>query len=215
MWRTVSPDGGDLIFISAVEATVSRPPRVVRKPRYMLELFSGTGRLTQAFAEQNKAQVLPDFEVAKGSMFDLLCPTTQQLILKLVRSGRVWYVHLGTPCTVWSRAPHNLRNLRRARQKEATGFALALFLARVIRYCLASNVRFTLDNPQSSRLWEFAPMLDILRDKRVNFFTTHMCAWGMPYKKPTSIMTDIVELSSLQKHCMTMSMYICTAMRQS
>ena len=81
------------------------------------------------------------------------------------------------------------------------GVALKVFSVRVIRECLASGVRFCLENPQTSRLWEFRPVRDLVRDKRICFFTFHMCGWGMPYKKATSILTDIPSLSILQKLC--------------
>ena len=76
------------------------------KPRYFLELFSGTGGLTQA-VHRRGVRVLPDFEVGKGEVFNLLRPSTQEWVLSQIRSGRLWCVHLGTPCTVWSRARHN------------------------------------------------------------------------------------------------------------
>ena len=170
------------------------------KPRYFLELFSGTARLTQA-AHGLGVRVLPDFEVGKGKVFNLLRPATQKWVLSQIRSGRLWCVHIGAPCTVWSRARHNIKNLFKARKKEAVGVALALFTVEVIRECLASQVHFSLENPQTSRLWEFGPVRDLFRDKRICFFTFHMCGWGMPFKKPTSILTDIPSLSNLQRVC--------------
>ena len=171
------------------------------RPRYFLELFSDTARLTKA-VQSVGGRVLPDFEVSKQKCFDLLCPATQEFILKLILNRRVWYIHLGTPCTVWSRARHNLnKNLFKARRKEAIGVSLALFSACVIRQCLISGIMFTLENPQSSRWWEFGPIRDLFMDKRVCFFTFHMFAWGMPYKKATSFMTNVLELACLQKRC--------------
>ncbi|CAE7214061.1 unnamed protein product [Symbiodinium sp. CCMP2456] len=40
--------------------------------------------------------------VAKGHQFDLLRPSSQKIVLDLIRDGRVWCVHFGTPCTVWT-----------------------------------------------------------------------------------------------------------------
>ncbi|CAE7204167.1 unnamed protein product [Symbiodinium sp. CCMP2592] len=169
-------------------------------PRHFLELFSGTGRLTAA-VQRVGLRVLPDFEIGKGSCFDLTCPETQELIFNMIRNRVVWCVHLGTPCTVWSRARHNIQNVRRARQKEAMGVAAALFSACVVRECLAAGVHFIIENPQTSRLWEFGPIRDIFLNKHVCFFTFHTCAWGTPYKKPTSMLTDLHSLSSLARRC--------------
>ena len=118
-----------------------------------------------------------------------------------IRRREVWFVHLGTPCTVWSRARRNLKDFKKARRKEAIGVALALFSACVVRECLAAGVHFSMENPQTSRLWEFGPVRDLFLDKRVCFFTFHMCAWGAPYKKPTSILTDLHSLLHLACRC--------------
>ena len=167
---------------------------------YFLEVFSGTARLTEAVARQG-LRVLPDMEVHKGRQFDMLRPEVQKFVLDLIRDGKVWAIHFGTPCTVWSRARHNLRNLRRARQKEAIGVALALFTARAIRLSIACNVSFTLENPQTSRLWEFGPIHDLFKNPKTHFFLLHMCGWGAPYKKPTGILTNIVDLERLVRKC--------------
>ena len=68
---------------------------------------------------------------------------------------------MGTPCTVWSRARHNIKNLRKAQIKEQPSVATALFTCRVARECLKHNVKFSSENPQTSRLWEFAPIADL------------------------------------------------------
>ena len=137
----------------------------------------------------------------KGRQFDMLRPSSQKIILDTIKDGKVWAVHFGTPCTVWSRARHNLRNLRRARQKEAVGVALALFTARAIRLCIACNIFFTLENPQTSRLWEFGPIHDLFRNPKTHFFVLHMCGWGAPYKKPTGILTNMTALERLVRKC--------------
>ena len=164
------------------------------------EIFSGTIRLSAAMAATG-LNILPDIEIAKGKNFDVMRPSCQRTLLRWLKEGRVWYVHFGTPCCVWSRARHNIRDWRRARQKETLGVGLALFTARALRLCLALNIKFSVENPQNSRLWEFGPINDILAHKSVYLMTTHMCAWGMNYKKPTSIMTNFEALLQLQARC--------------
>ena len=187
-------------LLSSPSVSPSTTATTTARTTYFLEVFSGTARLTEAVARHG-LRVLPDVEVGKGHQFDMLRPTSQQIILDLIRDGRVWAVHFGTPCTVWSRARHNLKNLRRARQKEAAGVALALFTARAIRLCIACNVFFSLENPQTSRLWEFGPIHDILKNPKTHFFVLHMCGWGTPYKKPTAILTNMLALKQLIRKC--------------
>ena len=173
---------------TATSATTTTPPA---RTSYFLEVFSGTARLTEAVARHG-LRVLPDVEVGKGRQFDMLRPACQKIILDLIRDERVWAVHFGAPCTVWSRARRNLKNFRKARQKEAMGVALALFIASAIRLCLACNVVFTLENPQTSRLWEFGPIQDLFKNPKTHFFVLRMCGWGAPYKKPTGILTNLL-----------------------
>ena len=67
-----------------------------------LEIFSGTGRLTAALICEG-LRCYPDIEVAKGSVFNMIRPSSQRRVLDFIRAGKIWYVHLGTPCCVWSR----------------------------------------------------------------------------------------------------------------
>lgn len=60
---------------------------------------------------------------------------------------------------------------------------------------------FTLENPRSSRLWEFAPIVDLLRDPRIHLFSFDMCQYGERHKKSTSIMTNETAFNKLQKTC--------------
>ena len=185
---------------SSSSKTRNIPTQTASRPKYFLELFSGSARLTKSMKGQN-FRVLPDLEISKGQEFDLLNPHVQQVITSWMKQGRIWMIHLGTPCTVWSRARHNLKNWQKARDKEAKGVACAIFTAVVIRLALALGIKFTLENPQSSRLWKFGPIAQIFSDRRVYFYTFHMCAFGAPHKKGTSVLTNIEELYSLEKRC--------------
>ncbi len=177
------------------------------QPKCFLELFAGCERLTKEL-QQIGLRALPGIEVSKGGEFDLLNPAVQEFILCEIRSRRLWWVHLGTPCTVWSRARHNIKNVKRARQKERHGVALALFSARVVRECLRSGVRFSLENPASSRLWDFGPIASIFENKQVGFFTWDMCRYNTRYKKSTSILTNFLELKQLSRRCQCVNRHV-------
>ena len=138
---------------------------------YFLEIFSCTGRLTQAVAEAGM-RVLPDIEIAKGHQFDLLRPSSQNTVLDLIRDGRVWCVHFGTPRTGWSSARHNIKQLARAREKEVQGVTLALFTARAIP---------TRTPPRTSLVF--------------------ICVNGASRMKPTSLMTSLESLQTLIRTC--------------
>ena len=119
----------------------------------------------------------------------------------MIKKRIVWYVHLGTPCCVWSRARHGIRDFRKARRKEAVGLAAALFSAKLIRMCLSHGVKFSLENPAGSRLWQFGPIASIFHCKSVLFVQWDMCAYKTPYKKTTGLLTNIPELIQLGHRC--------------
>ena len=166
----------------------------------VLELFSGSGNLTASF-KQLGWRVFPDFEISKDDIYDLLNPYVQQFVINLIVGGLVWYVHLGTPCTVWSRARHNIRDIAKARKKERQSVALALFTCRVIRECIKRGVIFSLENPFSSRLWQFGPVLQLLQNKKCKLITWDMCQYGQPYRKSTTLLTNETSLCGLGRRC--------------
>ena len=170
------------------------------KPPICLEIFSGSGHLSLAL-KSHGLPVLPDMEWAKGTEFNLLRQSTQQAVLRLLASGRVRYVHFGTPCRVFSRARHNLKNFRTARRHESEGVALALFTVRCIRILLRVGGYFSVENPLHSRLWDFAPLQSVFRHRDSIFVRWDMCRFGAPYKKPTAILTNMNVLTGLGLLC--------------
>lgn len=143
----------------------------------------------------------PSFEVSRGKEYDLFDPKVQSFVLSLVKSGAVWWVHVGTPCTAWSRARHNIKDFRKARRKEHLAVATALFSHRVITLCLKRGIWFSLENPFSSRIWEFLPMQGIFKDNRCHFVRFDMCQYGMTYKKSTGLLTNAEPFKQLGRLC--------------
>eukprot|EP00435_Cladocopium_sp_Y103_P061503 s490_g23.t1 len=165
-----------------------------------LELFAGTAQLSEA-VEKSGCRTLPAFDVSKGKHFNLLNKGVQEVIIGLIRGRHVWCVHLGTPCTAWSRARHGIVNFKKARKKEHFAVATALFSVRVIRECIKHGVRFTLENPTSSRLWQFKPIEDLFTRRDICFFTFDHCRFGMSYRKRTSLMTNEPAFKALGLLC--------------
>ncbi|CAE8715533.1 unnamed protein product [Polarella glacialis] len=175
-------------------------PKTSQQPKYFLELFSGSGVLTTAF-KQAGCNVLPACEILNGVQFDLTRHSTQEALLRLLRTGRIWYVHMGTPCTVWSRARHGLTNMARARAKEIVGVELALFSVAVARLASSLNIWWSIENPRSSRLWNFHPVSELLQLPHTHWFHWDMCMYDSPNKKPTATMTNCPSLAGLARAC--------------
>ena len=167
---------------------------------YCLEVFSGSGNLSAAL-KATGLPVLPDIEIQKGSEFDLLRKSTQTVLLRLLSTGKIKYVHFGTPCRVFSRARHNLQNYKQARLHETEGVALALFTVRCIRVMLRVGGYFSIENPLTSRLWDFEPVRELFRHRDSRFIRWDMCGFSTSYKKPTALLTNMPNLSGLARTC--------------
>lgn len=133
--------------------------------------------------------------------FNLLRKSTQQVILRLLASGKIKYVHFGTPCRTFSRSRHNLKNYNKARDLEAQGVAMAIFTVRCIRILLRVGCYFSVENPLTSRLWDFQPLQSIFKNKNSYFIRWDMCRFGTAYKKPTAILTNLQSLTGLSCLC--------------
>ena len=143
-------------------------------------------------------------ELDKGPEFDLSRRSTQEFILDLARQGRLDYVHLGLPCTVWSMARRNLKNFRRARAKERLGIEFALFGGVLCHILERRGRKWSIENPLGSRLWDFAPNLALRDRPGVCEITLDMCQFSSadrPFKQPSRILTNLPDLHLLRKHC--------------
>ena len=206
--------GGNVGGFRAMQQTarpVESGPEVSPQPRkptspaprpggLFLEIFSGSGRLTAA-VKSLEAAVLSPVELKLGGHFDMRRRTSQETVLSWVRSGRVAYLHLGTPCTVFSRARHNIVHRQRAEEKERVGLELALFSIELIVACIRYGVKWSLENPRSSRLFDLPVLAQLLQRSDVIKVNLDFCRYMEHYKKPTTIYTNFLELRKLEKQC--------------
>ena len=76
----------------------------------ILEVFSGSGHLSQACESQGIKVVGHMDIILHGHQFDLTRRSTQQFLIRFLASGVISYCHFGTPCTVFSSARKWIRN---------------------------------------------------------------------------------------------------------
>lgn len=165
-----------------------------------LEIFAGTGRLTQAVGSLGLS-TLPPIEIKAGGHFDMRRRSTQRVVLAWLRSGRVSWVHLGTPCTVFSRARRFIRHKQRAEEKERVGVELALFTAEVIMTCNRYSVTWSLENPRSSRLFQMPFLGTLLSSKDSHVVDIDLCRYGQDFKKPTRVFSSCSLITLLGRTC--------------
>eukprot|EP00438_Fugacium_kawagutii_P028530 Skav222527 [mRNA] locus=scaffold2875:78605:82075:+ [translate_table: standard] len=171
-----------------------------RKLRACWELFSGEGELTQSFRKHGLL-CLPGVDIRNGALHDLTVFDIQRRVLAVLSTDQVGFVHMGTPCTVFSRARRGITNLTKARRKEMIGCELAFFSSEVARFCSHRNIFWSIENPRSSRLWEFPAIQELLSLEGVHYVDFVMCQYGQPFKKPTRIMTNCSDLGALSCIC--------------
>jgi hypothetical protein len=203
MRRACRPDRG------RASAARGRAPRAARAraraplrgglPRgpVVLELFSGVGRLSAAWREK-RLRVGPPFEILSGKQFDLLDDKIFGEVCRWVRSGRVWAIHFGTPCSRWSTA----RTTGKAGGTvDQLGMACALRTVSLLRLCRRHQVVWTLENPASSGLLTWKPFARQVVLQGATSQVAHMCAYGAAFKKPTAIVGTLPSLDGFARHC--------------
>ena len=165
-----------------------------QKQLFFFEIFSGEGFLSGAVLESGLF-VLPPIDIRLGSQCDLSKRRVQSHIIGWLRSGRIWCVHLGTPCTRWTTARTT------GRKEPQNSLTLAVFTARVLRTCRQCGIKVSLENPSTSKLFSWPPIARELQLLQCQHVVTHQCQWGVPYRKATKFATDIETLSVLSNEC--------------
>ena len=168
--------------------------------RVVWEIFSGDGKLSKALKRAG-CHVLTPIDIRHGWHQDVTCRSVQQHILRCISLGLIDYVHMGTPCTVFSRARRGITNLQKARLKERIGCELAFFSCEVARLCHKLGIGWSIENPQTSRLWEVDQVSELRLLFGVEVVDFPMCRFGTPYKKPTRLLTNCDALKALAGDC--------------
>ena len=177
-------------------SSVDLKPKRVRG-RYFLEIFAGCSRLSGALLEQGLRVGAP-IDSLEGPHMDLLNPRIASEVFGWVKSGLIWGIWLGTPCSRWSVA----RTAGRAGTKvDVCGLACAHFTRRIVDLCLKMSIPFAIENPRSSGLWTWPPLRRLLSRSCVQTADFPMCRYGACYLKPTRLMGTLPDLESLGGGC--------------
>ena len=168
--------------------------------QWVLEIFAGSGRLSGALRRRG-VNTLEPMELKSGDIFDLSRRSTQLVVLELARSGLLAYAHIGIPCTAWSIARRGLKKHATARLRERLAVEFAFFSSALCRILSQRGCLWSIENPASSQLWQFEPIVDLRSLLGTFFVRFDMCAYDAPHKKPTSLLTNVFELAYLDKRC--------------
>ena len=171
-------------------------PRSRGRTRHVLELYAGCARLTAACLDEGLQCWVP-VDISRGAWHDLTNKKVISVIRSLIVRRDVRYVHLGTPCTPFSQATP-----ARSRDKHfASGSGSVAFTVDVLRLCVRYGVRWSVENPSSSRLWKCPEVTAFLQRNRHFVINMHFCHYNCRYLKPTTLVTDLRPLQSLGASC--------------
>jgi hypothetical protein len=190
-----------------------------RPPRFALEIFAGTARITKALHTVGFYAFPIDICIAEHH--NLLDTYVEHDILHLLQSGRVSFLWLGMPCTSFSRArkwdglgPGPLRDLFHLngfswlndadKKKVRTGNDLLRVSLRFLQVCEQLSIPYALENPSSSYAWEMPQMKRFISHFSPKFAWLDFCQYGEDWKKPTTIMGNFWSISQLSKQCSTL-----------
>lgn len=187
-----------------------------RPRRFCLEIFSGTSRIAAALQKEHITAFPIDIDLFPSH--NVLDPKIAETICHWISSRRVRLIWLGMPCTTFSRArrndgvgplplrdslniwgisglrPHDVRKLHE-------GNKLFLFTMRILRLCEDLGIPYVLENPLTSMAWEMPPLLKFHETYQPSFCDLDFCCYGEIWKKPTRLMYNHIDISSLSLRC--------------
>ena len=191
-----------------------------------LEVFAGTARLSSALAAVGFQALAVDSRVG-GEMrvlqVNLLQESGRQLVLDMIRSGKVWSVHLAPPCSTSSQArsipargrqapvplrsfthPDGLPGLSmRDKVRVSRANLLYEFCAKAILAAAAAGCMWSVENPAGSLFWTTSPMKRVASQlsEQLCFVQFHHCCFGGDRCKLTALWTNVRDLSVLGMLC--------------
>jgi hypothetical protein len=176
-----------------------------------LELCCGaTAGLTTSLLALGLPAVGLDYKLSL--VHDMLNPALQGLILALVVSRSLKYVHLGIPCNTFSMArwpklrsqthPRGKPGLSPEDQAEITyANRLTDFLCSVGHCAADAGVGVSIENPHNSMLWSYDQIVDLVGGRTCDMNVFHSCQYGVKWLKPTRVMCFNIALPGLNKLC--------------
>ena len=184
--------------------------RVFEKPG-ALDLFTGRGGVARILLEFDCPFVVT-FEWQRSATEDLLLDENRKKILQLVRLRAVLVVGSALICASFSRAitpaVRTLRYLRGVpwmsavmKVKVTAGNSHSDFAAVLIDTCIEFDVRYWLENPDSSFLWQQKKMRRYRSPSSSDVLRVDYCRFGTAWRKRTRVATDVVSLRGLRFMC--------------
>jgi hypothetical protein len=145
------------------------------------------------------------WDIADNPLLDLTNPDILRRIFDKLRSGRVKFLWLGTPCQSFSRArkndglgpgplrsddlPEGLPGLSKADAAQVRlGNRLLEVSIQIMELAFDHNIPFVLENPLSSRMWLMPSLRRFISKTGARFNQVDYCQYGTDWRKPTGLL---------------------------
>ena len=119
------------------------------------------------------------------AFFDTCDKRVCSLLKEWLGKGHIWLAHFGTPCTPWSAARTTGSDTA---PRHPQGLDCAWATLDLLRCARRARTFISIENPFSSSLWKWPPLLRELERHRVSWIRTDYCCWGAPYQKATYVL---------------------------
>ncbi|CAE7708857.1 AMY1.1 [Symbiodinium sp. CCMP2592] len=191
--------------------------------KWVIELFSGTAHLAQAFAEQGFNVIAYDIDY--GSACDLLDSKVEASVRSFISRHNVVLVWFGMPCQSWSRArqwdggPPPLRDddlflygrtpLSSSDQcKVELGNQLLRFTCHLALLLSKQGTPWVIENPWTSRCW-LTKEMKVLMQSGAELRQVDYCQYRVPWRRSTGLLSHNCDLPLLR--CCSASHGRCSA----
>jgi hypothetical protein len=189
-----------------------------------LEVFAGKGRLSASLLGRGLETDVPlEAFPQKGTYrreHDIMNDYVFDDLVEKIEAGVYCYVHFAVPCSSWSALQNLNSGSRTVRQPEGSGTVPSeihanCLVKRVVRLCfllVQHGAFFSIENPKSSKLWHFQPMVALAEGH--HFVTFDQCMHGLVdprdcrdkakvarVRKSTSLLTNMHSLRKLESRC--------------
>ena len=185
-----------------------------------LEMMAGVANFSTSMTVFAFWQALALDTLYDQTGHDLSNVFLQERILKMVSAGVFACIHIGLVCTSWTRLANppyrssdeinGLRSLCKDKADWVKGQnALHSFSMKVIHAAKTSSVTIkcrrhkvlcSLENGDTTMLWEHPSTKKECTEEEGVFHRTAMCAWGVPWRKTTKIWATR-KIDNIEKSC--------------
>lgn len=189
-----------LLRRSAIARANRRPLASFESCGGVLDIFAGKVSLSRHYSSAGLGVHAP-IDISFGTHHDMARVASQDYAMSEILFGRFSSVHFGTPSAEWSSARRNMSDTPINREKERNGVGLAVLTCRAVRACVQAGFRWSIENPSSSRRWQY-PSTSWPTSRTPLLSGSTCAASGLnTVSKPTLLLTDLAELSSLSRTC--------------